>query len=237
MNKVILALDVEDKEYALQIVDMFSEQIDVFKVGLELFTAVGPDIVKSIHARDKKVFLDLKFHDIPTTMAKAALSATRMGVYMFNIHTSAGLESMRKCSDAVTEECLKQNLDRPKMLGVTVLTSMGQQEMRDDFGIQHSLTHHVKHLSKMALKSGLDGVVASANEAALIRKNCGDDFLIVTPGIRPSWAPADDQKRTMTPKEALRAGASFLVIGRSIMKQDDPAGALKRINEEIGLSL
>ncbi len=237
MKRIILALDVDDHGYALELVDKFSENIDVFKVGLELFSIAGPDDVRDIHDRGKKVFLDLKFHDIPNTVSHAAQAAARLGVYMFNMHTSSGLEAMQRCRDDVVELCLKENIERPKILGVTVLTSLSQEVLRDEFGIQHTLRTHVKNLSKMALKAVLDGVVASGHETSLIRNHCGKDFLIITPGIRASWALPDDQKRTMTPRDAMREGADFLVIGRSILKQADPEKALDLIQVEILTSL
>ncbi len=197
----------------------------------------GPEVVRDIHDKGKKVFLDLKFHDIPNTVSHAAQAAARLGVYMFNMHTSSGLEAMQRCRDDVVELCLKENIERPKILGVTVLTSLSQEVLRDEFGIQHTLRTHVKNLSKMALNAGLDGVVASGHETSLIRKHCGKDFLIITPGIRASWALPDDQKRTMTPRDAMREGADFLVIGRSILKQADPEKALDLIQVEILTSL
>jgi orotidine-5'-phosphate decarboxylase len=232
-DKIIVALDVSDQAYALQLVDRFSEHIGIFKVGLELFTSAGPSVVKAIQDRGKKVFLDLKFNDIPNTVSRAAVSATRMGVYMFNIHASSGVEAMKRSRDAVVEVCLKENLQRPKILGVTVLTSMGQETLRDEFGIQHSLRTHVKRLSALALSAGLDGVVASGHEVSMIRNHCGKDFIIATPGIRPSWRPPDDQKRTMTPRQAIREGADYLVIGRSIVNQPDPLKALDLITVEM----
>ncbi len=237
MKRIILALDVDDHGYALELVDKFSENIDIFKVGLELFSIAGPQVVRDIHDRGKKVFLDLKFHDIPNTVSHAAQAAARLGVYMFNLHTSSGMEALQRCRDDVVELCLKENIERPKILGVTVLTSLSQEVLRDEFGIQHSLRTHVKNLTKMALKAGLDGVVASGHETSLIRNHCGKDFLIITPGIRASWALPDDQKRTMTPRDAMREGADFLVIGRSILKQADPEKALDLIQVEILTSL
>ena len=233
MNRIILALDVKDKAEALDTVDKFSGHIDIFKVGLELFTSAGPEVVRAIQDTGKQVFLDLKFHDIPNTMSGACLAATRLGVYMFNVHASAGADAMKRCAGDVAEFCLKHDLDRPKILAVTVLTSLSQDVLRNEFCIHHSLRTHVKNLAKAAMHSGLDGVVASGHEAGLIRNHCGKDFLIVTPGVRPTWAQADDQKRVMTPREAMREGSTFLVIGRSIMKQEDPIGALGRIQAEI----
>ncbi|MBS1113186.1 MAG: orotidine-5-phosphate decarboxylase [Nitrospirae bacterium] len=232
-ERLILALDVPEHDYALEIVDKYSEYVNIFKVGLELFTSCGPKIVEDIKERGKKVFLDLKFHDIPNTVSKAALSATRLGVYMFNLHASGGLEMMKRCKDSVVEVCLKENIDRPRILAVTVLTSLSREILKDELGIQYGLRTHVRHLSALALKAGLDGVVASAREVEIIRNHCGKEFLIVTPGIRPSWTPPDDQKRTMTPQDAIREGSDYLVIGRAVMQQPDPLKAIELISLEI----
>jgi orotidine-5'-phosphate decarboxylase len=232
-DKIILALDVSDQGQALDIVDRFGEQINIFKVGLELFSSAGPSVVRSIQDKGHKVFLDLKFHDIPNTVTKAALSATRMGVFMFNVHASSGMEAMKSCSESVVETCLKENLDRPKVLGVTVLTSLSPEMLRNEFGIQHSLRTHVRNLSKSARDAGLDGVIASGHEVSIIKKTCGSNFLIATPGIRPSWSPPEDQKRTMTPRDAIREGADYLVVGRSILDQPDSLKALDLIAVEI----
>jgi len=232
-ERLILALDMPEHDYALEIVDKYSNYINIFKVGLELFTSSGPRIVEDIKKKGKKVFLDLKFHDIPNTVSKAALAAMKLGVYMFNLHASGGLEMMKRCKDSVVEVCLKDNIDRPKILAVTVLTSLSREILRDELGIQYGLRTHVRHLSALALKAGLDGVVASAREVEIIRNHCGKGFLIVTPGIRPSWIPPDDQKRTMTPKDAIREGADYLVIGRAVLQQPDPLKALELITREI----
>jgi orotidine-5'-phosphate decarboxylase len=232
-KKLILALDVHEYDYALELVDTFGEYFDIFKVGLELFTSHGPKIVAAIHSKGKKVFLDLKYHDIPNTASKAAIAAARMGVYMFNVHVSGGLEMMKRCRESLVELCLRENIERPKILGVTVLTSLTREILRDELGIQYGLKTHVRHLSGLALKAGLDGVVASGREIETIRSHCGRGFLIVTPGIRPSWTPPDDQNRTMTPKEAIREGADYLVIGRAVLQQPDPLKALELISLEV----
>lgn len=232
-EKLILALDVSDVKYALEIVDKFKDYVGIFKVGLELFTAAGPSIVQEINQREKRVFLDLKFHDIPNTVIKAALNATRLGVYMFNLHASGGLEMMRRCREAVVDLCLKEDFHKPKLLGVTVLTGLSQEVLRDELGIQHSLRTHVKQLSKLSTEAGLDGVVASGHEVALLRNHFGKGFLIVTPGIRTSWSPPDDQKRTMTPRQAIREGADHIVLGRAVLSQSDPFKALELITAEI----
>jgi len=232
-EKLIIALDVPEHTQAIEIVERFKDYVEIFKVGPELFLYSGPKIIEDINTKGKKVFLDLKFHDIPNTVAKAAIGATKLGIYMFNLHTSGGLEMMKRCRDSIIEVCLKENLDRPKILGVTVLTSISKEILLNELGIQYSLKTHVKHLSALALKAGLDGVIASAREALMIRNHCGKGFLIVTPGIRPSWTPPDDQKRTMTPKEAIREGADYLVMGRGILQHPDPLKAIELINLEI----
>lgn len=232
-DKLILALDVSDYDYAIELVEKFGDHVDLFKVGLELYTVAGPSVIREIQKRGKGVFLDLKFHDIPTTVSKAGIAAARLGVFMFNLHASGGLDMLRKCRDDVVNVCLKENMNRPRILGVTVLTSMSREVLRDEAGIHHSLNTHVKHLAGLSMKAGLDGVVASANEAAMIRGHCGRGFLIVTPGIRTSWTPVDDQVRTMTPKQAIREGADYLVMGRAIMNQKDPLKAVELIQAEI----
>lgn len=233
MKKVILALDVDEKDYALQLVDRFSAHVDIFKVGLELFTSAGPEVVRAIHNKGKKVFLDLKFHDIPNTVASAAVAATRLGVYMFNVHAGGGLDAMQACREAVTKVCLKENLTRPKLLAVTVLTSLSTDILKNELCIHHSAETHVKHLAKLTQEAGFDGVVASGHEARLIRDKCGEGFLIVTPGIRPSWSSDDDQERIMTPSKAVREGADYLVMGRSILRQDDPEKAFELVYREL----
>jgi orotidine-5'-phosphate decarboxylase len=232
-EKIILALDFSDPDHALKIVDTFSEHINTFKVGLELFLSGGPDIIRKIRQRGKRVFLDLKFHDIPNTVIKAALQATRLGVYMFNLHTSGGFEMMKRCKDAVVDLSLRENLERPRIIGVTVLTSLTNETIKNELCIHHSLRTHVKHLSKLAKDAGLDGVVASGQEVRMIREHYGEGFLIITPGIRASWNPPDDQRRTMTPREAIREGADFIVLGRAVLGHPEPVKALDLIMTEI----
>ncbi len=232
-DKLILALDVSEYDYALELVDKFGEHIGIFKVGLELYTAAGPSVIEEIHKRGKSVFLDLKFHDIPNTVSRAGIAAARLGVFMFNVHASGGYDMMKRCRDDVVNTCLRENLNRPRILAVTVLTSISTEILRNEVGIQHSLNTHVRHLAGLALKAGLDGVVASAKEAAMIRGHCGRGFLIVTPGIRTSWTPVDDQMRTMTPKQAIREGADYIVMGRAILNQKDPVKTAEIINQEI----
>jgi orotidine-5'-phosphate decarboxylase len=233
-ERIILALDTADPEEALQTVHRFRDEVGIFKVGSELFTAAGPRIVKEINLMGRKVFLDLKFHDIPNTVMKSSLAVANLGVFMFNLHALGGMEMMKTAAGRLSEHCLKHNVQRPKIIAVTILTSIDQKTLRDELGIELRMNAMVKHLAAMARRAGLDGVVASARDAEMIRGRFGKDFLIVSPGIRPSWAAADDQKRTLTPKEAIRAGADYIVLGRAVLGQPDPERALMNIKEEIG---
>jgi len=232
-EKLIVALDTSNEKHAIEVVDALNEYVQIFKVGFELFVTSGPAIIQKIHDRNKKVFLDLKFHDIPNTVSKAAIVVARLGVYMFNLHASGGLEMMRRCRESVLEVCVKENRKTPMILGVTALTSLDNEILRQELGVHHSIKTHVKHLSVLALRAGLDGVVASTHEIGMIKHECGKGFLVVTPGIRPSWVPPDDQRRTATPREALRGGADYIVMGRGILKQDDPIKALELISLEM----
>lgn len=232
-DRIILALDVSDYDEAIAIVNTFREHVDIFKVGSELFTASGPRIIKQIHLIRKKVFLDLKFHDIPNTVARSAAVAARLGVFMLNVHALGGLEMMRQAAEAIQKISLDENISRPKLVGVTILTSIDRNVLRDELGIGLRMSAQVKHLAGLAQRAGLDGVVASPEDAEALRAHFGNNFIIVTPGIRPSWAEAGDQKRILTPREALKRGSDYLVIGRAVTAQPDPVGALMRIKEEI----
>jgi len=233
IERIILAVDVTGYDEAVDMLERFRDHIDIFKVGSELFTSTGPKIVEKIHSMGKKVFLDLKFHDIPNTVSKTAQAAAELGVFMFNVHTLGGLEMMKQAAEALSTYAIRNNVQRPKLIGVTVLTSIDKKTLHDELGIGLRMEAQVRHLAGLARRAGLDGVVASPEDAAMIRSRFEKGFLIVTPGIRPSWAAKDDQKRAMTPKEALRSGADYLVIGRAITAQSDPAAALKRIEEEL----
>ncbi len=232
-KRIILALDVSEHNDALDIVRLFKSHVDIFKIGSELFTSVGPKIIKEIHFMGKEVFLDLKFHDIPTTVSRSARAAAKLGVFMFNVHTLGGFDMMKQAAQTLRKYSLENNAERPKIIGVTLLTSINQDALRDELGVTVRMHTQVKHLAGLAQRAGLDGVVASPEDAEVIRSRFGKGFLIVTPGIRPSWAAMDDQKRTLTPRKALQRGADYLVIGRAVTSQADPIGALKRIEEEI----
>ncbi|GAA0852367.1 orotidine-5'-phosphate decarboxylase [Aliiglaciecola litoralis] len=227
--KVIVALDFDDKRQALDLVSQLDRSQCKLKVGKEMFTYFGPDFVKELVRRDFDVFLDLKFHDIPNTVAKACLAAADLGVWMVNVHASGGPEMMEKASTALAR--LKQP---PKLIAVTVLTSMDQAQL-SSIGISSTPEQHVLKLANMAQQSGLDGVVCSAQEAPVLRKQHNSEFLLVTPGIRPVGSQQGDQKRIMTPPDAILAGVSYMVIGRPITQANNPMQALQEINDSIAL--
>lgn len=230
--KIIVALDYPAAQPALEIAGKLDPQLCRVKVGKELFTAAGPALVETLVARGFGVFLDLKFHDIPNTVASACRAAARLGVWMLNIHASGGRAMMQAARDALAGAS-----PRPKLIGVTVLTSLGESDLAD-IGMRGGAGDAVLRLAKLAQASGLDGVVCSAREARALRGACGASFNLVTPGIRlaeASTAPAqDDQKRVMTPRAAIDAGADYLVIGRTITQASDPIATLLRIQREIG---
>jgi orotidine-5'-phosphate decarboxylase len=228
-NKIIFALDVNGLDEIDRFAGMLSGKVGMFKVGKELFTSCGPGAVRAVQRHGGQVFLDLKYHDIPNTVAKAMLEAARLGVQLTNLHALGGLEMMETAATAVRKEFGDQ---RPRLLAVTILTSSTADTLRG-VGIEHPLQDMVVRLARLAQNAGMDGVVASPLEIDLIRAACGPDFLIVTPGVRPTFAAADDQKRIMTPAEAVAAGADYLVIGRPIATADDPAAAADLITGEI----
>ena len=235
MEKLILALDVETAEEAARFVDLLKGKVGAFKVGSQLFTGNGPAVVEMIHGQGEKVFLDLKFHDIPNTVAGAVTEACRLGVFMLNLHASGGSEMM-EAAVAAAHKMARPGRPRPILLAVTVLTSLNAMALRQELAIERPLGQQVVHLAQMAKRAGLDGVVASPQEIREIRAATEPGFLIVTPGVRPTWAAAGDQKRIMTPKEAIEAGADYIVIGRPILSAPDPAAAAEKIIEEILLA-
>ncbi len=232
-EKIIVALDVETADEARKIISEIGTDVGAFKIGLQLFTAAGASFVREVVEKNIKIFLDVKFHDIPNTVAKASVEVARIGVWMFNVHALGGGEMMRRTVENVREVCAKEGLIQPKIIGVTVLTSSNQETLKET-GIDREIDSQVVNLAQLTAKCGLDGVVASPLEVETIRRNIEKkDFLIVTPGIRPNFATNDDQKRVMTPREAVRRGADYLVIGRPITHTDDKLSAVKQILEEI----
>jgi orotidine-5'-phosphate decarboxylase len=224
-DKIIVALDVPTKRDALELVQKLRDQISFFKIGLQLYTAEGPEVVRAVLSTGCKVWLDLKLHDIPNTAGRAVESASRLGVQMLTIHLSGGSEMIRAATAARTNNIL--------LLGVTVLTSSTEETLRE-IGIQNKVDDQVLLLAKLGVKAGIDGVVASSYEIKTLRREFGDKIKIVVPGIRPSWSEPGDQRRTMTPSEALEAGADYLVIGRPITAHPNPREAVEKILAEIG---
>ncbi|MGV3581075.1 MAG: orotidine-5'-phosphate decarboxylase [Methylophilus sp.] len=222
-SKIVVALDYPDAQSALRLADLLDPSLCKVKVGKELFTAAGPALVEALVKKDFKVFLDLKFHDIPNTVAKACEAAAKLGVWMLNVHASGGSAMMQAAMEAVDKGPAK---NKPYLIAVTVLTSMNQSSLAE-IGINTSIEEHVLKLAKLTQSSGLDGVVCSAQEAKLLRTHLNDDFLLVTPGIRPINASKDDQSRIVTPQDALNNGASYLVIGRPITQAPQPLKALE----------
>jgi len=240
-EKVIVALDVPTENDALALVDILKYHIGYFKVGLEFLTSAGIDIVRKIKETGSKVFYDGKFHDIPNTIIGACRAAVRLNVDMFTVHTTGGLEMMKWAVDATKNESEKLGTKPPMILGVTVLTSIDQKAMADELRVPGDIAVHVVHLAKLAEKAELDGVVSSSQEIEVIREYLPSWMKIVTPGIRPVWAASQDQKRIMTPTDAISKGAYALVVGRAITKPPaeigNPVTATNMIVEEIAAAL
>ncbi len=226
--KIIVALDYDNQQDAMFMAQCLDPQRCRLKVGKELFTIAGPELIKSLHQLGFEVFLDLKFHDIPNTVAKAVLAAAKLGVWMVNVHASGGSEMMETTISAMQTAGGKQ----PLLIAVTVLTSMDAHGLRET-GINQTPAERVLELAKLTQNSGLAGVVCSAQEAQLLKQQLGSEFILVTPGIRPAFASVGDQKRIMTPAQAIAAGSDYLVIGRPITQAEDPMQALGLIEAEI----
>ena len=234
MDRVLVALDVETRAEALRLADTLRGSVGGFKIGSRLFTAEGPSMVRAMTERGDRVFLDLKFHDIPNTVATAVAAAAALGVWMVNVHASGGTAMMEAARDAARDAAAKHNLTPPLVIAVTVLTSMSHKALQET-GVQIDLIDQVLRLAELTRDAGLDGVVASPRETAAIRRRLGAGFAIVTPGIRGGAAAAtkDDQERTMSPAEAIAAGASYLVVGRPIIGASDPREAAQRIADSL----
>jgi len=231
-EKLIVALDVETAREARRVYAELRDVAGMFKVGSQLFTAEGPALVRELVDGGARVFLDLKFHDIPNTVAAAAREAVRLGVSLFNVHASGGAEMMRRAADATREEAERLGAERPRLIAVTVLTSMDAASLEEAGYAGPTLEEQVARLARLAAGAGLDGVVASPHEIGLVRSTVNStDFIVVTPGVRPAGSSGDDQKRVMTPAAAVRAGADFIVVGRAILGAPDPARAAREIVE------
>ncbi len=228
-SPIIVALDFNDLPTCLSLVDRLDPKLCRLKIGKEMFTLFGPSIIEALQQRGFEVFLDLKFHDIPATVAKAVTAAANLGVWMVNVHASGGRKMMEQAAEALTR--FKQ---RPLLIGVTVLTSMSEPEL-SELGVGQPLAEHVRHLAALARSSGLDGVVCSALEASALKADNGNDFKLVTPGIRPAGSAANDQTRIMTPEAAMTAGSDYLVIGRPITQAPEPIMVCENILASLGV--
>src|SRR5262245_45615030 len=224
-DKIIVALDVATKEKALELVKELRDQISFFKIGLQLYTAEGPEIVRAVLSTGARVWLDIKLHDIPNTVTRTVESANNLGVHMLTIHLSGGSEMIRAATTTRATNLL--------LLGVTVLTSATEQTLRE-IGVSGKMDEQVLRLARLGVEAGIDGVVASPHEIKKLRAEFGDKIKIAVQGIRPSWAEPGDQKRFMTPREALEAGADYIGIGRPITAHPRPSEAVRKILEEIG---
>ena len=231
-NRLIVALDVHTMDDVRSLVSTLGDTVTYYKVGMELFYSVGPDVVRWLKGQGKQVFLDLKLHDIPNTVAGGLASLMGLGADIVNVHASGGYTMMKTAATKLHAAAAEQGIPCPKIIGVTVLTSMNEDDWKK-LGETEPMADRVTRLAKLAKAAGLDGVVASPQEAAGIREACGDDFLIVTPGVRPSGASVDDQSRIATPAQALQNGATHLVIGRPIRAAKDPKTAALAILKEM----
>jgi orotidine-5'-phosphate decarboxylase len=234
VDQLLIALDVESGARALALADLLRGAAGGFKIGSRLFTSEGPGIVRTLTSRGDRIFLDLKFHDIPNTVATAVSAAASVGAWMINVHASGGLRMMRAAADAARTTAAAEGRRPPLVIGVTVLTSMSGTGL-SEIGVETPVLEQVGRLGRLSQQAGLDGVVASPQETAMLRRTCGPGFVIVTPGIRGGAAAAsgDDQERTMTAGEAVAAGASYLVVGRPVIGAPDPCKAAEQIGAEI----
>jgi orotidine-5'-phosphate decarboxylase len=225
--KILVALDYADEKQALAVIERLQPELCRLKVGKEMFTRLGPGFLEKLQKRNFQVFLDLKYHDIPNTVARACAAAAELGVWMVNVHALGGRRMMEAAMEA-----LAGYRQRPLLIAVTILTSMSDQDLQE-IGIPLQADEMAIRLAKLSRQSSLDGVVCSAMEASKMRSILGEDFILVTPGIRPAGSDRDDQRRIMTPVDAVNAGASYLVIGRPITRASDPVGLLRTINSDI----
>lgn len=230
---LIVALDTSSSEEAMRLVKELKDCVLYFKVGLELFTSAGPEIISKIKKEGNKVFLDGKFLDIPNTVAKAVSNLVRHKVDMLNIHLTGGMKMLYEAKNALVNTAKEINIELPKLIGVTILTSINEDMLKDDLQVNAQLADYVLHRAKLAEEATLDGIVCSPNEARKVREKTKKDFLIITPGVRPLWAEKNDQERVSTPKDAIKNGASHIVVGRPITQDKNPKDAAKKILDEI----
>ncbi|ACV63160.1 orotidine 5'-phosphate decarboxylase [Desulfofarcimen acetoxidans DSM 771] len=232
-DRLIVALDVDSPEKAIHLTKLLSPYVGAFKVGMELFNSVGPEIIYTLKKLGANIFVDLKLHDIPNTVARASRVLTSHGADILNVHAAGGKEMMQSAAQAVNKEVLDKGLTRPLVVAVTVLTSISARAFKEEIGFAGEIEDKVVNWAKLAQAAGLDGVVASPQEIRAIRQACGPEFVIITPGIRPSGGAVHDQKRVTTPGEAIAAGATYIVVGRPITENSDPVQAARNIVSEM----
>ena len=235
-DRLIVALDTDDGEEIDWLSGTLMDTVRWFKIGFQAFSTLGMEVFPRFKQNGHKTFVDLKFHDIPNTVARDVNTMTKHGADMINMHASGGFEMMQAARNSADDAAYETDIPRPILLGVTLLTSIDETGFQQNFGSERQLTKQVVYLAQLAQEAGLDGAVASPLEIEPIRKACGDNFLIVTPGIRPEWAESNDQRRITTPAEAIRRGADYIVVGRPIIEADDPLEAAEMILDEIGLT-
>ena len=231
-SEIIVPLDVKSQKEAIALMDSLPS-VGFWKVGLELFVSCGPQIIQILKDRQKRIFLDLKFHDIPNTIAGACRAAAGYGVDLLTIHATAGRSALSAAVTAAGEGAKSAGCPPPKLLAITLLTSLNSRDLAFDLQVPIELPEYVLKMAILARETGINGVVCSPQEAQQLRQICGDNFLLVCPGVRPKWADRGDQRRYMTPSEAVKAGANYLVIGRPITQADDRAAAWQRVCEEL----
>lgn len=232
-DKIVLALDVDTLDEAKALVKELKDYVGTFKVGLQLFTSVGPDIIKVIQDEGGKIYFDGKFHDIPNTVAKACSNLVKHNVTFFNIHLQGGSKMITSSVKISKETAKRFGFEKPTILGVSLLSSFGQRTLTEELCVEKNIDDYVGRLARLAFDSGLDGIVATASDATRIRKECGDDFIILCPAIRPTWSVVNDQIRVVTPTDAIRADVDYMVIGRPITTANDRISAAQLILEEI----
>lgn len=233
-ERLLVALDVDDWSRARELAELLRGVVGGFKVGMRLYYRVGPAVLEFLRGMGKEVFADLKLHDIPSTVAGGVRALTAAGASIINVHAAGGRAMMQAAAEAAAAEAARLGIPRPKVVAVTVLTSLEDRELREEVGIPESPVAVALRWALLAKERGLDGAVAAPREAAAIKKACGPEFLLITPGVRPPGAPLDDQRRVMTPGEAVRAGADYIVVGRPILRAPDPVRAAEEIVRSLG---
>jgi orotidine-5'-phosphate decarboxylase len=236
-DRLVLALDVDTQEEAIALVKELKDYVGIYKVGLQLLTRQGPEIVKAIQEEGCKIFFDAKFHDIPNTVSKASQNAVKLGVNIFDVHVTGGSKMMKAAAETVRQTAIELDIPKPLLLGITILSSLDQSFLTDEIQIDFQLDEYAMRLAKLAKRNELDGVVASVKEVAKIKQACGKEFVVLCPGIRPAWAAKNDQSRIATPQEAIKQGADLMVVGRPITAAENRVEAARKILEEIESAL